>query len=75
MNEFYLLKQSLSESIGEKYFNNKDLVSVYDLVSTLEDVVSDYEVLQEEFNNYKQYVESNYRELDQAEQIGWNENW
>lgn len=75
MNEFYLLKQSLSKSIGEKYFNDKDLISIYDIVDLLENVVDDYEKLQEEFEDYKQYVESNFKEMSQAEQIGWNENW
>ena len=55
------------------YFENKDLVSVEDLLSELENALEKLDCLQEEFDDYKEYVKDNYRELSQAEQIGFNE--
>lgn len=52
---------------------HKDFVSVEDVLTELEEVIDDMEALQEEFDNYKEYVKDNYRELSQAELIGYNE--
>ena len=54
------------------HFKNKDMVSVEDILTRLEELIDDIEHLQDEFDDYKQYVEDNYKPLSQAEQIGYN---
>lgn len=56
----------------KKYFKNKDMVSVEDILKELEQALDDKESLQEKYDDYKEYVKDNYRELSQAELIGYN---
>jgi uncharacterized protein (UPF0335 family) len=55
------------------YFKNKDMVSVEELLTKLEELIDDLENKEEELKDLKQDVEDNYRPLSQAEQIGYNE--
>lgn len=59
MNNVYIKKDDLNRWIG-KYFLNKDLISIDDLLSTIEELDADYEHLKEEFDDFKQNVEDNY---------------
>ena len=56
-----------------KHFKNKDLVSVEDILAELEDTLDKLDYLQEEFDDYKEYVKDNYREIPYSEQVGYNE--
>lgn len=56
-----------------KHFKNKDLVSVEEILSELEEVIDDLEYLKEEFDDYKEYVKDNYREIPYSEQVGFTE--
>ena len=55
------------------HFKNKDMVSIEDILTELEEVIDDMEALQEEFDEYKRDVEDNYKPISYAEQIGYNE--
>lgn len=55
------------------YYKNKDLVKLEDILSDFEQAIDDMEALQEKFDDYKEYVKDNYKELSQAELIGFNE--
>lgn len=41
-----------------------------DVIRLLEDLVSNYHILKEKFEDYKQDVEDNYRPIPVAEQVG-----
>lgn len=56
------------------YFKDKSLVSLEEIFTKFEEAVDELENLKEEFKDYKQYVEDNYRPLSQAELIGYNES-
>ena len=57
----------------EKYFENKDMVSVEELLNALEKAVDDKETIKQEYKEFKQEVEDNYKPITYAEQIGYNE--
>lgn len=56
-------------------FPNKDLITIDELISEYEELWDDYNRLEEQFEDFKQDVNDNYKPISQAEQIGWNENW
>lgn len=57
----------------EKYFENKDMVSVEELLNALEKAIDDKETINQEYKEFKQEVEDNYKPITYAEQIGHNE--
>ncbi len=40
------------------------------VISILEDLVSNYHILKKEFEDYKKYIEDNYKPISIAEQVG-----
>lgn len=75
MNNILIKTINLPEWLVEKHFKNEDLVSIEDLIAKIEDLDSDLERIQEEFQNFKKDVKDNYKYIDQREAIGYNENW
>ena len=73
MNELYITTISLPEWLVEKYFNKKSLVSVEELIGTIEDLDSDLERTEEQFEDYKRFVNDNYKFIDTREAIGYDE--
>lgn len=69
MDSIYIKTSDLPEWLVDKYFKDRDLISIDDLYCKFEDLDADYDNLKEEFENYKKYVESNYKELSIAEQV------
>lgn len=62
--------------IPEKYkslFEDSDTITIEELFSTIDELNSEIDRLKEESDDYKEYVKDNYRELSQAELIGYNE--
>lgn len=47
----------------EKYFENKDMVSVEELLNALEKAVDDKETIKQEYKEFKQEVEDNYKPI------------
>ena len=41
-----------------------------DVIGILEDLVSNYHILKKEFEDYKKYIEDNYKPISIAEQVG-----
>lgn len=60
MDEVYIKTNSLSSHIQKKYFNNKDIITIDDLISTLEDVDSELEELDDKYTKLEQDLEDNY---------------
>ena len=51
-------------------FENKDMVSVEDLLTKVEDLLDELDSVKEEYEDFKRDVEDNYRPLKYEEQIG-----
>ena len=75
MNNVYINTNQIASWVADKYFKNKDIVSVDKILCALEDLADDYDVLEEKYNDFKQDVESNYKLMNTEEQIGWSERW
>lgn len=74
MDELYLLKENLDGWVTKHIPSNKDLVSVNDLIDVIEQLDSDLESVKEEFEEYKQNVDENYRQVSYASQVDYNPN-
>ena len=75
MDEIFMRTITLPQWLCEKYFNNKNFVSIEDLVGIIEDLDNDLEYTKEKLEDFKQDVEDNYKFVGQGEQIGWDEKW
>lgn len=51
-------------------FENKDMVSVEDLLTKIEDLLDELDSTKEEYKDFKQDVEDNYRPISYKEQLG-----
>ena len=76
MHEVYIKVNYLPKWLREKkYFEGQDLFSVAELIGIIEDLDGELQETQEEYSNYKQYVNDNFKFTEMKEQVGWNENW
>ena len=73
MNNIFVKIEEIPQWLIDKYFKNKDLVSVDEIIATLDNVDYELRELQEDFNNYKNYVEENYQEIPERDKIGYDE--
>lgn len=73
MSELYITTISLPEWLVEKYFKNKSLVSVEEIINVIEDLDDDLERVEEQFEDYKKFVNDNYKFIDTREAIGYDE--
>lgn len=60
MDEVYIRTLTLPQWLVDKYFENREFVSVEELIAQIEDLDSDLEKIREEFEDFKQYHEENY---------------
>lgn len=56
-------------------FDNKDMVSVEDMLIKVEDLLDEVEHIKEEYEDFKRNVEDNYERIPVAEQIGVSDSW
>lgn len=68
MNEVFIDIRKENELI-KKLFTNKDYVSVEDLLAVIEELQDELDHKDEVFEDYKQYVADNYRQLTYEEQV------
>lgn len=61
MEELYIKVEDLGGVI-DKYFKGKTLISVIELIGLCEDLSCDLDRLEEEYEDYKNYVDDNYKE-------------
>lgn len=71
MNKIYIEVYDLPLEIQDM-FDNK-YISIENLVYTIEELNYELNHVKEEFENYKQYVNDNYKIISQAEQIDYDE--
>lgn len=69
MSEVFIKTNELPCWLADEYFYGKDIISIDELVATLEDVKDDLELVKEQFEDFKRDVRDNYRQLSIAEQV------
>ena len=62
MNEVYVRAEDLNRWIT-KYFPNKDLISVDELIGCIEELDSEVERLEEKIEKMEQYCEDNHKSI------------
>lgn len=72
MDQVYIKKTDLSEWT-QKYFK-EDLVSIDDLIRTIEDLDNEIDSIKEEYEDYKQMIKDNYEPISPYKMYGVNEN-
>ena len=75
LGNVFISTKELSDYIRNDYFRDKDLVTLDEIFSLLEDLACDKERLEEELEDLKRDIEDNYRPLSVREQIGYDESW
>lgn len=75
MSDVYIKTEDIPEWLANKYFKHLSLISIEDLISAIEDVDAEVERLTEEFEDFKNDVESNYKFTPTKEQIDYNDQW
>ena len=53
-------------------FAYSDTITIEELFSTIDELNDEIDRLEEKYSEFKEYVKDNYRELSQAELIGYN---
>ena len=69
MENIYVDLRTQNKWIREA-FENKDMVSVEDMLTKIEDLLDELSDVKEEYEDFKRDVEDNYRPLKYEEQIG-----
>lgn len=72
MGDVYIKKDELNRWIV-KYYPNKDLISIDDLIGVIEDLDNEIEHLKEKIEDMEQDIKDNYKPISYKEQIGYNE--
>lgn len=54
----------------QRAFENKDMVSVEEILEKLDDLLNELDYTKEQFQEFKRDVEDNYRPLKYEEQLG-----
>ena len=78
MDQIYINIKDMNECYLKRYLQEqfkKDIVSIDEILGLLEDLKGDYDSLEEEFENFKQDVEDNYKQISVKEQIDYSERW
>lgn len=73
MENIFIKADEIPRNLVDEYFRDKDVVSIDDLIATLDDVDWKLKDLQDDFENFKEEVNDNYKFVGQAEQIGYDE--
>lgn len=66
-SEYKMLKEI--EEITNTNYEVGDFIKAENLIAIIEDLKIEYDRLDEEFNNYKQNIEDNYKQIKLEEQI------
>ena len=68
MNNVYIKTTELNSWIT-KYFPNKDLISIDDLIGCIEDLDSEITKLLEQIEDMEQDIQDNYKRIEYSSQI------
>lgn len=75
MENIYIKIDEIPRSLAEKYFISKDLVSLDELIAEFDNLYYEYCYLKDEYEEFKEDVEQNYKYIDERERIGYDETW
>jgi len=73
MKDVYIKTNELPVYIADEYFYGKDLISIEELISVMEDMKCDLEKIAEDYKDLVQDVEDNYKFIGTREAIGYDE--
>jgi len=73
MNEVYIKVEDLGTL--SKHFKNKDIITLVEFISEMENLDADIESLKEQIEDTERDIEDNYRPVSKAEQYGVSERW
>ena len=73
MDNIFIKTNQLPNWIDSRYFRGTDLASIEDLISIIEDLKDDYDILEEKYKDLEQDVHDNYKFIEQKDQIGYDE--
>jgi len=76
MNSYYYLDQDLKkmiESVSEITFNKYqtfgDFIESEQLLNIIEDLIGEFKGLEQEFEDYKEFVQDNFKQMTVEEQV------
>ena len=72
MEDILIKTEAMPNWLVKKYFKNQELVSIEELFALIEDIDEFKDKLQSEFDEYKEYVNDNYKFMPTEEQIGYD---
>jgi hypothetical protein len=75
MENIFIKAEEIPQNLINDYFRDKDMVSLDDLIATLDNVDWELKTLQDEYENFKQNVEDNYKFMPTEEQIDYSNEW
>lgn len=61
MNEVFLRTKDLPEWVVDRFFQDKDIISIDELYWEFENLICDFDELEEKYNDFRQNVEENYK--------------
>ena len=61
MDKVYINTKDLPRWLVRIYFEDKDLITIDDLIEKLEDTTDELDLLKEKFDEFKEEVEENYK--------------
>lgn len=66
MNEVFIRTKDLPEWVADRFFKGKDIISIDELYWEFENLICDFDELEEKYNDFRQNVEENYKYSPQA---------
>lgn len=74
MDDIYVKKEDLNRWVA-KYFKDKELISVGDLIGCIEDLDSEVDALKDKIKDIERDIEDNYKPIDPATQYNVSDSW
>ena len=68
MDNVYIKVENLNKWVS-KYFEDKDIISIDDLLGKFEDLIDELEEVKTDYEDFKQNVEDNYKPIPISEQL------
>ena len=62
MDEVYIRTEDMARWVAEKYFNNKDFITLDEFYRAFEELSCDYEILEEEYKRHLEIEEEQEQE-------------